>query len=125
MYEFGFLLLKLIGRKKRYGEENLDIILQFANAYKEDNSGKAMFHKDITVEGDITVLEDIGRLALKCAVSKAEERPTISEVAQRLRMLRRHWKVITAQGATWISAFHPKASFTLTQTTLARGGRRP
>ncbi|RCV38554.1 hypothetical protein SETIT_8G151900v2 [Setaria italica] len=119
------MCMKLIGRKKRYGEENLDIILQFANAYKEDNSGKAMFHEDITVEGDITVLEEIGRLALKYAVSKAEERPTISEVAQRLQMLRRHWKVITAQGATWISAFHPKASFTLTQTTLARGGRRP
>ncbi|OEL14718.1 Wall-associated receptor kinase 2 [Dichanthelium oligosanthes] len=116
VYEFGILLLELFGRKKRYGETNLDIILQFTKAYEIDNSRMVMFHKNITVEGDITVLEEIGRLALKCAVSKAEERPKIPEVAQHLRMLiRRRWKVSMTQGATWIPAFHPKASFTFIQ----------
>ena len=74
VYEFGILLLSLISRKKMYDEKNLDIVNEFNKAYEVDHSGNAMFDKDIiTVQGNNTVLEGIGWLALKCTLSKAEE----------------------------------------------------
>ena len=123
MYEFGILLLSLISRKKMYDEKNLDIVNEFNKAYEVDHSGNAMFDKDIiTVQGNNTVLEGIGRLALKCTLSKAEERPKMLEVAEHLRMLRRCCRVSTDQEATstCILAFHPKASFAFTQATQTR-----
>ena len=35
-------------------------------AYKTNNSGRAFLDKNITVEEDIIVLEELGRLALEC-----------------------------------------------------------
>uniref|UniRef100_A0A0D9XT64 Protein kinase domain-containing protein n=1 Tax=Leersia perrieri TaxID=77586 RepID=A0A0D9XT64_9ORYZ len=56
-----------------------------------DKSGKAMFDKDITAEEDISALEEIGRLALECVRENINERPTMKEVAERLKMIRRAW----------------------------------
>ncbi|CAD6342762.1 unnamed protein product [Miscanthus lutarioriparius] len=123
VYDFGILLLSLISRKKMYDEKNLDIVNEFTKAYDVDHSGNAMFDKDIiTVQGNNTVLEGIGRLALKCTLSKEEERPKMLEVAEHLRMLRRCCRASTDQEATstCILAFHPKASFAFTQATQTR-----
>ncbi|CAL4992594.1 unnamed protein product [Urochloa decumbens] len=92
VYDFGILLLALISRKY------CDLVAQFSEAYNTENSGKELFDKDITAEEDITVLEEIGRLALKCTHVKEDERPAMKEVAECLRMIRRSWKKCMAQG---------------------------
>ena len=51
-----------------------------------------MFDKDIEIEEDILILEEIGRLAMECLKEKVEERPDMKEVAERLVMLRRSRK---------------------------------
>jgi serine/threonine protein kinase len=76
VYRFGVVLLALINKRYfRWDEEDSTI-------------KKALFH--IRAAEDITVLEEIGRLALKCI--EENEETTMSEVAGRLRMLRKSWK---------------------------------
>ncbi|KAL6842856.1 hypothetical protein ACP4OV_027169 [Aristida adscensionis] len=83
VYDFGVLLLALITRQYCY-----DLISQFTKVYLTDNRGKEIFDKDISGEENISILEEIGMLALKCIHVEEYERPTMKEVAARLRMLR-------------------------------------
>uniref|UniRef100_K3ZNE0 Protein kinase domain-containing protein n=1 Tax=Setaria italica TaxID=4555 RepID=K3ZNE0_SETIT len=93
VYNFGGVLMALICRDKNTDHD--DLIVKFTEAYETDKSGKAMFDRDITAEDDITLLEEIGRLALQCTILKGDEmvkRPTMKEVAAHLGMLRKSWK---------------------------------
>ncbi|EAY77724.1 hypothetical protein OsI_32765 [Oryza sativa Indica Group] len=73
-------------------------------AYDEVHSGRAMFDKEIAVEEDIFILEEIGKLAMECLKEKVEERPDMKEVAERLVMLRRARK--HGQGSYNLSPRH-------------------
>lgn len=100
VYNFGIVLLELISRMKFHNGDDLFLINRFIEAYKRYDSGKKLFDKEITAQEDITVLEEIGRLALECFNLKPEERPTMEEVAEHLEMLRSSWKKgRTAKGA--------------------------
>jgi serine/threonine protein kinase len=93
VFNFGGVLMALISRENNTDHDGL--IVKFSEAYETDKSGKAMFDRNITAEEDVTLLEEIGRLALQCTILKADEmvkRPTMKEVAAQLRMLRRSWK---------------------------------
>ncbi|CAO2146996.1 unnamed protein product [Urochloa humidicola] len=104
VYKFGGVLLALISRENNVRSD--DLVIEFTRAYQTDNSGKAMFDKDIIDENDIAVLEEIGRLALKCTILNADEmvrRPTMKEVAEQLRMIRRSWKERTAEADSQVT----------------------
>ncbi|CAL4984079.1 unnamed protein product [Urochloa decumbens] len=93
VYRFGGVLFAIISRENNISLD--DLIVKFTKAYQTDNSGKAFFDKDITAQEDITVLENIGRLALKCTISDVDEmilRPTMKEAAEELHIIRRSWK---------------------------------
>ncbi|KAK3120311.1 hypothetical protein QOZ80_9AG0685530 [Eleusine coracana subsp. coracana] len=93
VYQFGVLLLVLISRKNyKFYEDHHHLIFEFVTAYKNDSRGRAFFDADITAEEDITVLEAMGMLALRCTCSELDDRPTMKEVAEHLRMIRRSWK---------------------------------
>uniref|UniRef100_J3N0H6 Protein kinase domain-containing protein n=1 Tax=Oryza brachyantha TaxID=4533 RepID=J3N0H6_ORYBR len=92
VYSFGVVLLELISRKPTIYGENCSLIIEFQKAYDQDNSGRRMFDKDIEIEEDILIVEEIGRLAMECLKEKVEERPDMKEVAERLVMLRRYRK---------------------------------
>ncbi|KAL6654082.1 hypothetical protein ACP70R_007547 [Stipagrostis hirtigluma subsp. patula] len=80
---FGNILLVLM--KKYYGlvGDGEDLVNQFSTAYKVDDS--------VNPE-EITVLKEIRMLALKCTDSEVYKRPTMMEVAERLRMINRSWR---------------------------------
>jgi serine/threonine protein kinase len=93
VFNFGGVLMALISKENNTDHDGL--IVEFTEACETDKSGKAMFDRNITAEEDVTLLEEIGRLALQCTILKADEmvkRPTMKEVAAQLRMLRRSWK---------------------------------
>ncbi|EES08678.2 hypothetical protein BDA96_05G168400 [Sorghum bicolor] len=93
VYKFGGVLMALISRDKDSNHD--DLLAKFTRAYETEKTGKALFDKDITAEEDIILLEELGRLALKCTILNADKifmRPTMKEVADELRRIRRSWK---------------------------------
>jgi len=90
VYSFGVVLLELICRKPTIYDEHCSLIIEFHRVLVKNNSGRAMFDKDISVtEEDVFVLEEIGKLAVECLNEKVEDRPDMKEVAEQLLMLRR------------------------------------
>ncbi|KAL6842859.1 hypothetical protein ACP4OV_027172 [Aristida adscensionis] len=107
VYDFGILLLSLISRRKNfrpYKDHPADLVVQLTESDRTDDNGKAMFDKDITAHEDITLLEEIGRLAIKCIRSFEIKRPTMKEVAEHLRKIWRYWKEPTAMGTIQVTA---------------------
>ncbi|CAD6256714.1 unnamed protein product [Miscanthus lutarioriparius] len=104
VYRFGGVLLALISRANNVSFD--DLIVQFTEAYQKDNSGKAMFDKDTTTEQDIAALEEMGKLALRCTILNADEmvmRPTMQEVAEELRRIRRCCKLRTIEATPHVT----------------------
>lgn len=102
VYRFGSVLLALISRENSTD----DLVYKFTKAYEIDNSGRAMFDKNIKDCKDNTVLEEIGMLALKCTnlnVDEMTEKPTMKEVVEHLRMIRRSWKERMTGAATLVT----------------------
>jgi len=90
VYSFGVVLLELICRKPTIYDEHCSLIIEFHRVLVKNNSGRAMFDKDISVtEEDVFVLDEIGKLAVECLNEKVEDRPDMKEVAEQLLMLRR------------------------------------
>ncbi|XP_006663526.2 putative wall-associated receptor kinase-like 16 [Oryza brachyantha] len=102
VYSFGLVLLELISREKPvYQEGENRLVSRFTRAYDTDGTGEAMFDERITTQENVPVLDDIGRLALRCTSSETNARPTMSEVAGRLEMIRSSWqRRRMAMGAT-------------------------
>ncbi|XP_052134712.1 wall-associated receptor kinase 5-like [Oryza glaberrima] len=105
VYQFGVLVLTLISRKNfAFYADHEHLVLQFLAAYKADNSGRAFFDDDITTRSeDVALLEEIGKLLHKCICLEIDQRPTMKQVAQHLRIIRRCWKNnCTADGASLV-----------------------
>ncbi|KAF0895746.1 hypothetical protein E2562_014355 [Oryza meyeriana var. granulata] len=58
-----------------------------------------MFDKEISSEDGVGVLEEVGRLAVKCTSELVHERPTMKQVAEYLEILWRRLKKHLAEGA--------------------------
>ena len=88
--------------------------------YKTHNSGRAFLDKNITVEEDIIVLEELGRLALECTefggygksdrlalkameLHRGNEKPVMCEVVQNLKMIMTSWKKRKDKGAAQVT----------------------
>jgi serine/threonine protein kinase len=93
VYSFGAVLLELITGKKNVYGENQSLIIDFCKVYEKENSGRTMFDTEIANEEDMFVLEEISKLAIECLCEDIEERPDMTEVAERLVMLRRDKKL--------------------------------
>ncbi|PAN43074.1 hypothetical protein PAHAL_8G209000 [Panicum hallii] len=104
VYQFGVLLLTLISRKSFiFYADHGHLISQFRAAYEADNRGRTFFDDDIVAHEDVALLEEIGRLSLKCVCEEIDQRPTMKEVAEHLRVIRSSWKKSSAEGATLVS----------------------
>ncbi|RLM84832.1 wall-associated receptor kinase 4-like [Panicum miliaceum] len=76
--------------KDTEGTYHCNLIIEFHRVLAKNNSGRAMFDKDISVtEEDVFVLEEMGKLAIECLNEEVEDRPDMKEVAEQLLMLRR------------------------------------
>ncbi|CAD6253533.1 unnamed protein product [Miscanthus lutarioriparius] len=105
VYQFGVLLLTLISRKNFvFYADHDDLISQFRTACLADGSGRAFFDDDIAAHGgDIILLEKMGMLSLKCICEEIDQRPTMKEVAEHLRIITRSWKKCSSERATLVS----------------------
>ncbi|KAL6851953.1 hypothetical protein ACP4OV_020138 [Aristida adscensionis] len=87
VYSFGVVLLELICRKPHtYGDSGL--IIEFKKVYEKNKSAREMFDKEISKDEHISVLEEIGKLAMNCLEEGVERRPDMARVARELAILR-------------------------------------
>jgi serine/threonine protein kinase len=99
VYSFGAVLLELITRKKNDHNDNCNLIIEYRKCYQIEKSGRAMFDKEIAVAEDISVLEEIGELAIECLKDDVQERPDMTEVTERLVMIRRDRRLMKTRYA--------------------------
>lgn len=96
VYRFGGVLMALVSRDGDGDGGHDGLLARFTRAYETEETGRALFDRDvITAEEDVALLDELGRLALKCSVLDADRiavRPTMKEVANELRTMRRSWK---------------------------------
>ncbi|XP_066359841.1 receptor like protein kinase S.2-like [Miscanthus floridulus] len=93
VYSFGIVLLELITRKQPI-HKNSFLPIDYIKACRDENSGEFMFDKEIAVEGNIFILEEMGKLAVDCLRADVDERPEIVEVLQKLRDLKHAEEVL-------------------------------
>ncbi|KAM3346410.1 hypothetical protein ACQJBY_020777 [Aegilops geniculata] len=90
VYSFGVVLLELISRKQiRYGQSG-SLVIEFRHIYETEKSGRSMFDKEIVTEEDTFILEEIGKLAMRCLKERVDARPDMTEVTKQLVKLRKN-----------------------------------
>ncbi|KAM0872636.1 hypothetical protein ACQ4PT_038570 [Festuca glaucescens] len=93
VYSFGAVLLELITGKRNVYDEKCSLIIEYRKVYETEKSGRAMFDTDIATEEDISVLEEMGKLAMDCLKEDLDDRPDMTEVAEQLVIIRRNKKL--------------------------------
>uniref|UniRef100_A0ACD5ZPP1 Uncharacterized protein n=1 Tax=Avena sativa TaxID=4498 RepID=A0ACD5ZPP1_AVESA len=95
VYSFGVVLLELItGKTAIYHEglkEGKSLVSTFLLAMKEENI-EGMLDRSIVRVGMETLLREVSELARMCLGARGDDRPTMTEVADRLKVLRSTWR---------------------------------
>lgn len=92
VYSFGVVLLELITRKKAKYDGDKSLPIEFVKACKEVGNGRAMYDRDIFSDENalshryMECLDRIGALAVGCLKEDVDERPTMAEVVEDLKV---------------------------------------
>ncbi|TKW38494.1 hypothetical protein SEVIR_1G118400v4 [Setaria viridis] len=102
VYSFGVVLLELITRKTAIysdgTEEKKSLASSFLLALKESRL-QSILDRNILGVG-MELLQEVAQLAKCCLSMKGEERPLMSEVAEKLRFIRRTWRKQLTENAS-------------------------
>jgi serine/threonine protein kinase len=87
VYRFGVVILELISRKKATDDNNL--VSNFLEAQKEEKRVAKLFDNEIALASNLELLHSLARIATECLSLDVDQRPSMSEVAERLFLLNR------------------------------------
>ncbi|WVZ53815.1 hypothetical protein U9M48_004707, partial [Paspalum notatum var. saurae] len=94
VYSFGVVLLELItGKTAIYYEGNKEgknLAMSFLQALK-NNRVQSMLDPSIICAGTEELFQEVGELASRCLSFKGEERPSMTQVADKLKAIRSAW----------------------------------
>ncbi|KQJ81866.1 hypothetical protein BRADI_5g03550v3 [Brachypodium distachyon] len=93
VYSFGIVLLELITRKKARYDGNNSLPINYVKA-STDGTSKEMYDVEIVASGseqDVKCLEEVGLVAVQCLEVDVNDRPTMTEVAEKLKMRKYRW----------------------------------
>jgi serine/threonine protein kinase len=110
VYSFGVVLLELICRKQIVYGQSRNLIIEFRHIYEREKTGKSMFDEGIVTEEDILILEEIGKLAMKCLQDHQNSRPDMTKVTEELLRLRKNTVDAAACHNTEMSGFEVTSS---------------
>ncbi|KAM0920580.1 hypothetical protein ACQ4PT_007412 [Festuca glaucescens] len=89
VYSFGVVLLELISRRKAVHSDTNNLLNSFREAHEKDMEGIELFDEEIAVTEDLGILKSLVELAMECLNLQVDERPTMTEVAERLFLMGR------------------------------------
>jgi serine/threonine protein kinase len=89
VYSFGVVLLELISRKKATYSDNSNLVKSFLDAHKIKDRTAELFDTEITTRRDRELLECLAGIAVECLKYDVDQRPEMTDVAERLLLLKR------------------------------------
>ncbi|WVZ91560.1 hypothetical protein U9M48_037712 [Paspalum notatum var. saurae] len=89
VYSFGVVLLELITRRKAVDDGEISLIENFTQAIAKRKKIREFYDVKIADYNNMRILDDIGKLAVKCLAMDIEKRPKMKDVEECLRMLRK------------------------------------
>ncbi|KAF7076311.1 hypothetical protein CFC21_080981 [Triticum aestivum] len=90
VYSFGVVILEVISRKKATHSEHNSLVKSFLEVHKEGKKATELFDKEIAVTaGDFEILDRLAEIAVECINLDVDQRPTMTDVEDRLLMLNR------------------------------------
>ncbi|XP_037434845.1 wall-associated receptor kinase 1-like [Triticum dicoccoides] len=102
VYSFGVVLLEMITRKK--ATDGATSLTQcFSEALRRGKKVRQLFDVEIANDKNIKLIEDIAKLAATCLRLDDKMRPTIVEVADRLRRIRKALPQRKSESSTGIN----------------------
>ena len=88
VYSFGVVLLELISRKKAIDSDNNSIVNDFLEAHRRGERATELFDSEIAVAEDLELLQELAGMAIKCLNLDVDERPAMTDIANRLLILK-------------------------------------
>ncbi|XBI05512.1 hypothetical protein VPH35_133672 [Triticum aestivum] len=92
VYSFGVLLFELVSRRKATYSDHNSLVRNFVDAHKTEKIPIGMFDKEFAEPGDLELLGSLARVAVECLNLDVDERPAMTDVVERLLMLKRSRK---------------------------------
>ncbi|CAM0901500.1 unnamed protein product [Alopecurus aequalis] len=92
VYSFGIVLLELVTRKEARYDGNNSLPMNYLKASR-DGTTRQIIDKEVADHGEecVDCLEEIGRIAMQCLNDEVDDRPTMSDVADRLKLCKSRW----------------------------------
>ncbi|KAF7087297.1 hypothetical protein CFC21_090497 [Triticum aestivum] len=92
VYSFGVVILELISRKKATHSDGSSLVNNFLEAYKKEKEATQLFDKEIAVTEDLEILGSLAGIAVECLNLDVDQRPWMTDVAERLLKMDRSRK---------------------------------
>jgi serine/threonine protein kinase len=89
VYSFGVVLLELISRRKAIHSDTNNLLNNFREAHEKEMRGTELFDEEIAVTENLEVLNNLVEIAMECLSHQVDDRPTMTEVAERLFLISR------------------------------------
>ncbi|KAK1642143.1 hypothetical protein QYE76_059948 [Lolium multiflorum] len=93
VYSFGVLILEIISRKKAARSDVECLVMSFLLA--DENWKTELFDKEIAVTGNLELLGYLAEIAVECVNLDVDQRPSMTDVAERLVILRQSRRLHT------------------------------
>ncbi|KAM3392691.1 hypothetical protein ACQJBY_013703 [Aegilops geniculata] len=92
VYSFGIVLLELVTRKKARYDGNQSLPLDYVKV-SMGGAAREMFDPEVAsgAKENEECLEEVGKIAVQCLKDDVNDRPTMSEVAERLKICKCRW----------------------------------
>jgi len=91
VYSFGIVLLELITRKKARYDGNNSLPLNYVKSSLDGSTGD-MYDTEVLSSGqDVKCLGEIGLIAVQCLEIDVNGRPTMTDVAEKIRRCKSRW----------------------------------